>query len=46
MSGTAVFFQTVELLMCMLQQKLDRQKCDARAKLGLIFTERPYMSPP
>ena len=45
MSGTAVFFQTVKLLIRMLQRKLYRQKKFARVKLGLHSTERPYMSP-
>ena len=44
MSGTAVFFQTVKLLIRMLQQKLYRQKRFARVELGLHSTERPYMS--
>ena len=44
MSGTAVFFQTVKLLIRMLQQKLNRQKLVARVKLGLHSAERPYMS--
>ena len=44
MSGTAVFFQIVKLLIRMLQQKFNRQKPVARVELGLHSTERLYMS--
>ena len=44
MSGTAVFSQTVRLLIGTSQEKLDRQRA-ARIMFGLQLTGRPYMSP-